>query len=124
MPDFHVLMSALTFLNINIVMVGGTQGIGAGIAVHFTELGASVLVVGCNEKLASDLIKTLETASQQNGWNISEVKLGFAWRDLGDVVEIKVVVDDISIWAGDRGVRYLVQSQGESLLLLIHWNFW
>jgi len=124
MPGFHALTSALTFPNINVVVVGGTQGIGAGIAVRFAELGASVLVVGRNEKLASDLIKTLETASRQNGWNSSEVKFGFARRDLSDVAEIKAVADDISIWAGNKGIQYLVQSQGELLSLLTHWNCW
>jgi NAD(P)-dependent dehydrogenase (short-subunit alcohol dehydrogenase family) len=97
MPDFHVLTSAFTFLNINVVVVRGTQGIGAGIAVRFTELGTSVLVIGHNKKLASDLIKILETASWQNRWNSSEVKFGFAQRDLGNVAEIKAVVDNISI---------------------------
>jgi NAD(P)-dependent dehydrogenase (short-subunit alcohol dehydrogenase family) len=117
MPNFHALTSALTFTNTNVVVVGGTQGIGAGIAVRFAELGASVLIVGRNETLASEMIKKLEKASSQNGQNpqAAGVKFGFSRRDLGIVEEIKGAVEDITNWAGNEGVHYLFQSQGESL---------
>ena len=118
MPNFHALTSALSIPNTNVVVVGGTQGIGAGIAVRFAELGASVFVVGRNEKLGNEMIKTLETASRQNGW--AEVRFGFARRDLGTAEEIKGAVDDIARWAEDGSIHYLFQSQGKPSPLCIH----
>jgi NAD(P)-dependent dehydrogenase (short-subunit alcohol dehydrogenase family) len=112
MPNFHALTSALTFPDTNVVVVGGTQGIGAGIAVRFAELGASVLIVGRKETLGSEMIKTLESASQKDGGKTAGVRFGFVRRDLGSVEEIKAAAEDIAQWAGDRGVHYLVQSQG------------
>jgi NAD(P)-dependent dehydrogenase (short-subunit alcohol dehydrogenase family) len=64
MPNYRRLTSALSFPNTNVVVIGGTQGIGAGIATRFAELGASVLVVGRNETLGSEMVKTLEAAAQ------------------------------------------------------------
>jgi len=96
MPNFHALTSALTFPDTNVVVVGGTQGIGAGIAVRFAELGASVLIVGRKETLGSEMIKTLESASQKDGGKTAGVKFGFACRDLGSVEEIKATTEDIA----------------------------
>lgn len=123
MPNFHAETSALSFPNTNVVVVGGTQGIGAGIAIRFAELGASVLIVGRNEILGNEMVKTLETSSQQNGRYVDGVKFGFARRDLGAVKEIKGATEDIARWAGDEGVHYLFQSQGESSSLYSCWRF-
>lgn len=116
MPDFHALTSSLTFLNTNVVVIGGTQSIGAGIAIRFAELGASVLIIGRNETNGNEMVKKLESASRlsNNGQGHDGAKYGFARRDLSSVEEIKSAAQDITIWAGKVGVQYLFQSQGES----------
>lgn len=118
MPDFHALSSALTFTSTNVVVIGGTQGIGAGIAVRFAELGASVLVVGRNEALGNEIVKTLETAAQKNGQDGGRVRFGFSRRDLGSVEQIRAAAEDVARWAGNGDINYLFQSQGEPLRLL------
>jgi NAD(P)-dependent dehydrogenase (short-subunit alcohol dehydrogenase family) len=112
MPDSPTLTaSSLTFPNTNVVVIGGTQSIGAGIAIRFAELGASVLIVGRNE---NEMVKKLESASSNKGWDPDRIRFGFARRDLSIVEEIKGAAKDIATWAGKAGVQYLVQSQGES----------
>ena len=116
MPDFHALTSSLTFPNTNVVVIGGTQSIGAGIAIRFAELGASVLIIGRNELNGNEMVKKMENASSSsnNGRGYNGAKFGFARRDLSSVEEIKSAAQDIAIWAGKVGVQYLFQSQGES----------
>lgn len=111
MPDYHSLTSALTFTGINVVAVGATQGIGAGIALRYAELGASVLIVGRNETLGDRMVKKMEAASLKGGYG---AKFGFVRRDLGSVEEIRGAADDIARWVGDEGVHYMYMSQGQS----------
>ena len=113
MPDFHTLTSSLPFLNTNVVVIGGTQSIGAGIAIRFAELGASVLIIGRNETNGNEMVKKLGNASSNYWWNPEKVRFGFARRDLSSVEEIKGAAQDIAAWAGKDGVQYLFQSQGE-----------
>ena len=112
MPNFHVLASALTFPDTNVVVVGGTQGIGAAIAVRFAELGASVLIIGRNEIIGVDMVKKLEATSSSHGHDPHGVRFGFSRRDLGSVKEIKAAAEDITKWAGKGGIHYLFQTQG------------
>ena len=85
MPNCHALSSALTFPSTNVVVIGGTQGIGAGIAICFAQLGASVLIVGCNKACGNEIVKKLETAAQKSGRDDGRVRFGFIRRDLGIV---------------------------------------
>ncbi|KAI8855022.1 hypothetical protein BC829DRAFT_485951 [Chytridium lagenaria] len=45
----------------NVVVVGGTQGIGAATALRFASLGASVLISGRNEARGSSMVQSLRT---------------------------------------------------------------
>ncbi|KAL0954040.1 hypothetical protein HGRIS_005194 [Hohenbuehelia grisea] len=107
MPNYHALTSALGFAASNVVVVGGTAGIGAAIGVRFAELGASVLIVGRNQKAGDEVVGQMKKGSTRE-----DAKLEFLRKDLGSVEEIKAAVEDIAVWAGDAGVHYLVQSQG------------
>jgi NAD(P)-dependent dehydrogenase (short-subunit alcohol dehydrogenase family) len=113
MPNFHALTSVLNFSNINVVVVGGTRGIGAGVAVRFAELGASVLIVGRNKTLGNEMITKLETASKARGEDATGSQFAFVRRDLSSLEEIKGAAEDIACWAGDGGIHYLFLSQGE-----------
>ena len=44
----------------NVLVVGGTQGIGMGVAIRAAQLGASVVIAGRNEKLAKSVIEQME----------------------------------------------------------------
>ena len=115
MPDLKALVSALNFQNKNVVVVGGTQGIGSGIAIRFAELGAAVLIVGRNEMLGSEMVKKLEKASFTGDWDDYDGiarRFKFVKRDLSKVGDIKEAAEDIAEWAGKNGIHYLFQCQG------------
>ena len=117
MSYFKALTSTLTFQNTNVVVIGGTQGIGAGIALRFAELGAAVLIIGRNEVLGSEMVKKLEKASFTGGWDNHDGitrNFKFSKRDLSKVGDMKGAAEDIAQWAGKKGVHYLFQCQGES----------
>jgi NAD(P)-dependent dehydrogenase (short-subunit alcohol dehydrogenase family) len=114
MPDFKALTSTLTFQNTNVIVIDGTQDIGAAIAICIAELGASIFIVSHNKMLGSDMVKKLENASFSSGGdNHGGVRFGFLQRDLSRVGEIKGAVKDIAKWAEKDGIHYLFQSQGE-----------
>jgi hypothetical protein len=79
--------------------------------------------VARNEKLGNETTKMLEAVSCHNGWNAVEVRFGSARRDLGTAEEIKEAAEDIARWAGDEGIEYLFQSQGEPRPFRIHQFF-
>lgn len=123
MPNFKALASTLTLTNTNVVVVGGTQGIGAGIAIRCAELGASVLIVGRNAMLGSEMISKLENASRGSGDShslTSGARFGFSQRDLSRLEEMRGTVEDIAKWVGKDGVHFLFQSQGESSFRMWH----
>ncbi|KAJ8481017.1 hypothetical protein ONZ45_g15451 [Pleurotus djamor] len=109
MPDYHDVSSSCDFSGQNVVVVGGTQGIGAGIALRFAELGASVLIVGRNSSLGNGLLESMK-AKAKTGPSLA--KFAFVQKDLGVLKEIKEAAEEIAVWAGDDGVSYLFQSQG------------
>ncbi len=116
MPDYHALTSALKLASTNVVVVGGTQGIGAGIALRLAELRASVLISGRNEKLGDEMVGKLKERGAK------DARFAFVKKDLGDLGAIKALAEDIAAWAGEEGVQYLYLSQGTSLSLHHLWN--
>ncbi|KZP18623.1 hypothetical protein FIBSPDRAFT_590555 [Athelia psychrophila] len=108
MVNYHALTSSLKLSGSNVVVLGGTQGIGAGIAIRFAELGSSVLVIGRNETAGNTVVNTMRGASADS----SEAKFTFVRGDLGTVDGIRGAADDIAAWAGAQGVDYLFQTQG------------
>jgi len=107
MPNYRNLTSSLNFSCKNVVVVGGTAGIGAGIALRFAELGASVLIVGRNQKAGDEVVERMKKFS-----GYEDARFAFAQRDLSTLEEIKAAAGDVSKWAGADGVHYLLQSQG------------
>jgi len=122
----------LTKLNENIdvegqrtLISGATQGIGAGLALRFALGGASVWLIGRNEVKAEELIDKLKLASaeasrrrEQNGNKSNgsaEPDHQFIKADLSDVDELKRLVQDVRKKAGDRGIDWLIECQGQLL---------
>ncbi|SNX85589.1 uncharacterized protein MEPE_04298 [Melanopsichium pennsylvanicum] len=101
---------------------GGTQGIGAGIALRFALAGASVWLVGRNEIKAEQVLETLRKASAEaqrraisNGAQSSSSCLSdhqFFKADLGTTFGVSKVASEIANKAGKQGIDYLIQTQG------------
>ncbi|KZP34341.1 NAD(P)-binding protein [Athelia psychrophila] len=106
MVNYHALTSSLNLSGTNVVVVGGTHGIGAAIATRFAELGSSVLIMGRNESAGNAIVSAMRNAAR------TEAKLAFVRADLGTVKAIRKAPDDIAAWAGAQGVDYLIQCQG------------
>lgn len=116
MVDYHALTSALNLSGTNVVVVGGTHGIGAAIALRFAELGSSVLIMGRNEPAGNAIVSAMRSAAT------TEATFTFVRADLGAVDAIRKAADDIAEWAGAQGgggVDYLVQCQGKQLFYRI-----
>ncbi|KAF7980024.1 hypothetical protein HWV62_40144 [Athelia sp. TMB] len=95
MVNYHALTSTLNLSGTRVVVLGGTSGIGAGIAVRFAALGSSVLVMGRNESAGNDVVRAMQSAAGDN----TTAKLNYGRADLGSVAGIKGAVNDIAAWA-------------------------
>lgn len=99
---------------------GGTQGIGAGVALRFALAGASVWLVGRNETRANEVLETLRKASAEaqrraaaNGKSSSsDADHHFFQADLGTTSAVSKVAQQINAKAGKAGVDYLIETQG------------
>ncbi|KAI5477667.1 protein of glucose/ribitol dehydrogenase family [Pseudohyphozyma bogoriensis] len=87
-------------------VIGGTQGIGAAVAVRFAQAGASVLVVGRNEVLGQKVVEEMKRVGKEGA------RYEFVKADLSLIAEIKRVAVALQDLAGPQGINYLVQSQG------------
>ncbi|PWN53818.1 NAD(P)-binding protein [Violaceomyces palustris] len=104
------------------LVAGGTQGIGAGIALRFALSGASVWIIGRNEAKASDVLNTLCQASAEaarrrgldpgvageSGKSMHE----FFKADLSLTSEVKRVAGEVAEKAGKGGIDWLIETQG------------
>jgi len=88
------------------VVVGGTQGIGAAVAKRLARAGASVTIVGRNEKLASEVIKDLETIGG-NGKVFDFIK-----ADLSTMSAVKELAKTLEDKFKGQGIDFLIQTQG------------
>lgn len=99
---------------------GGTQGIGAGIALRFALAGASVWLIGRNEQKANEVLETLRKASAEaqrraassssSGSTAAEHQ--FFKADLSSPAGVKFVADAVTNKAGKGGIDYLIETQG------------
>lgn len=108
------------------VVAGGTQGIGAGIALRFALAGASVWIIGRSEERGQEVMKKLQQASQEatrrrhssisssndDQNQDSQAQHAFIRADLSDVDEVKRVVEVVKERAGSRGIEWLFETQG------------
>ncbi|KAF8583670.1 NAD(P)-binding protein [Ramaria rubella] len=94
-----------------VVVVGGTQGIGEGVAARFARAGAEVWIVGRNESKANTVLEKLKATSQEH--KIAPAPMHhFIKADLSLIAEAKRVAEDIRANAGPQGVDYLVMCHG------------
>ncbi|KAF8501940.1 NAD(P)-binding protein [Gautieria morchelliformis] len=103
--------TSITIPGERVVVAGGTQGIGEGIACRFAQAGAEVWIVGRNESKANAVLARLKEISKEN-------KIGaapehhFIKADLSLLAEATRVAQDIRTRSGPRGIDYLVMCQG------------
>lgn len=88
------------------VIAGGSQGIGAGVAIRFAKAGANVIVVGRSkvrlEKVISDARKVAKSTKQ---------KFDYVSADLSLVTGLKAAAKEIEEKTNGH-VDYLIQTQG------------
>ena len=84
-------MTGIDFKNKNIIVVGGTQGIGAGISIKLSSLGANVIIGGRNEKLANEILQKMRKENKDND-NIYMFKK----VDQSIVSDIKNFINEVS----------------------------
>lgn len=100
------------------IVSGGTQGIGAGIALRLALTGAEVWLVGRSSERAEALLETLRAASAEAGRRAGtngERAHAFFHADLSRPGEVRDVAEAIKQKAGEKGVDWLVECQGELL---------
>ncbi|GAA6028149.1 hypothetical protein JCM8097_006883 [Rhodosporidiobolus ruineniae] len=87
---------------------GGTQGIGAAVAVRFAQAGSNVFVIGRNEELGRQVIEKMRNSGEAaQGRNFE-----FIQADLSSVQGVKKVADTLKEKAGSKGIDFLVETQG------------
>eukprot|EP01112_Ceratiomyxa_fruticulosa_P019620 TRINITY_DN6464_c0_g1_i2.p1 TRINITY_DN6464_c0_g1~~TRINITY_DN6464_c0_g1_i2.p1 ORF type:complete len:294 (+),score=47.36 TRINITY_DN6464_c0_g1_i2:296-1177(+) len=90
----------------NVLVIGGTQGIGAGVAIRMAKNGArSVTIVGRNQALADGVINEMKQASPH-----PDTQFRFIAGDLSLVEQIKEVARSIS--QVQPNIDILIQTQG------------
>lgn len=73
------------FCGKHVLVVGGTKGIGSGIAVALAEAGAHVHIVGRDEAAAGRVLDMMRSASSSSGKSSPEGAFQFHRADLGSV---------------------------------------
>ena len=90
----------------NVIITGGTHGIGEETARYFTELGASVLIIGRDEKHAQEIVRSCRAGS------ISFLKSDLSRRDetldLVDRISSDEIVYDVLINNAAKNSRYSI----------------
>eukprot|EP01111_Echinosteliopsis_oligospora_P007562 TRINITY_DN22775_c0_g1_i1.p1 TRINITY_DN22775_c0_g1~~TRINITY_DN22775_c0_g1_i1.p1 ORF type:complete len:301 (-),score=68.33 TRINITY_DN22775_c0_g1_i1:67-969(-) len=91
----------------NVLVVGGTQGIGAGIAERFAKMGASVAIAGRNEVIANELI-----AKMENQKKTPDQKFHFFKVDASSIRDTYRFTKEVKEYYGEAKINHLFQSHG------------
>ncbi|KAJ3108743.1 hypothetical protein HDU97_000143 [Phlyctochytrium planicorne] len=112
----------LNLLGKNIVVVGGTQGIGASTALRFASLGASVLICGRNDSRGTSMVQSLRTAYTSGSKFLRHNRdakdeaptYSFVKADLSTVEGCFKVVNEVKKWdkVPQDGLHALVMTAG------------
>lgn len=94
-----------------VLVVGGTQGIGQGIAERFARAGAEVWIVGRNETLANAVLANLNKLGEANKAN-EQIRHRFFKVDLSLIADTEKLAKEIITEASPSGINHLVLCQG------------
>ncbi|KAF7352231.1 NAD(P)-binding protein [Mycena venus] len=90
------------------IVVGGTLGIGAGVARLLARLGCSrIIIVGRNETRGKAVLEVLKELAPKE----SRIVVEFIKGDLSDSKGMREVASSLQKAAGDAGIDYLIMSQ-------------
>ncbi|KAJ7935842.1 hypothetical protein B0H13DRAFT_2304336 [Mycena leptocephala] len=90
------------------VVVGGTLGIGAGVARLLAKIGCSrVFILGRDETRGQGLLEVLKKLAPNDG----QIVVEFIKGDLSDSKGIRAAAKSLQRAAGDAGIDYLIMSQ-------------
>jgi len=99
---------ALNLIGKNVLIVGGTQGIGAGLAIRFSQLGSSVVIAGRNEALANEVISQMKTNKKSETQEFKFIKV-----DVTLIDQLKKFTTETTQYFEKRGgVDHIIQTQG------------
>mmetsp|Transcript_55630 Transcript_55630/g.92407 ORF Transcript_55630/g.92407 Transcript_55630/m.92407 type:complete len:299 (-) Transcript_55630:104-1000(-) len=70
---FRQANDKVTFARKNVLVVGGTSGIGAAVAIRFAELGANVIIAGRNKDAADKVMDKMTAVGYEKGNTFSFV---------------------------------------------------
>ncbi|KFY13547.1 hypothetical protein V492_03195 [Pseudogymnoascus sp. VKM F-4246] len=88
------------------VIAGGSQGIGAGVAIRFAQAGANVLIIGRSKERLETVIADARKVAKS-----TDQKLNYVSADLSLVSGIRAITKEIETKTDGR-VDYLIQTQG------------
>lgn len=101
------------------LIAGGTQGIGAGIALRFALAGASVWIIGRSAQRGGEVVQKLHLASEESQRRRKKVTdkpdHHFFQADLSDVHQVQQVAKHIQERSKRGGIDWLFECQGESI---------
>lgn len=88
------------------VIAGGSQGIGAGAAIRFAQIGANVIVIGRSQERLEMVVSEARKVAKS-----PDQKLDYVSADLSLVSGTKTAAKEIEAKANGK-VEYLIQTQG------------
>ncbi|RUS21764.1 hypothetical protein BC937DRAFT_91498 [Endogone sp. FLAS-F59071] len=107
---FYTANSRLDLTGKTALIVGGTQGIGKAVALRMSALGASVTIVGRNEKLGAEVINELKVRSP--GFAEDKATFSFHKADVSLMSEVKRFITEIKPQYEKTGLNYLFLTAG------------
>ncbi|OBT60798.1 hypothetical protein VE03_09893 [Pseudogymnoascus sp. 23342-1-I1] len=90
----------------SVVIAGGSQGIGAGVAIRFAQAGANVLIVGRSKERLEKVISEARKAAKS-----TDQKFDYVSADLSLISGTRAAAKEIEAKTGSH-VDYLIQTQG------------
>lgn len=90
------------------VVAGGSQGIGAAVAIRFAQAGANVVVIGRNKERLEKVLSDARAAAKSAA---ADQKFDYVSADLSLVSGTKTAAEEITAKTNGH-VDYLFQSQG------------
>ena len=97
---------ANTYKKKKVLIIGGTRGIGRGVAIAVAKAGADVTVVGRSErsgKAIVELLKIKVSAEESDVIKVADQRINYIQGDIGTVKSAKACVASLAEYAAEYG---------------------